>query len=162
MDQRQFEAAVASHAPRVRVPALAFCGSALLYIGVAWLLVVPLGMPPLWELPFAVVAGIALSQLVVLLAGYLISRAIRNAGRPSAGGAAPTTADAALQRYTRSVIVGAASRETVAVVGLMLTLCTGEFRWVVLLAAVATVSMLIHWPRREAMIDFLQQQREAR
>jgi hypothetical protein len=155
---------VARHLPRLRVVSVAFCGSALLYIGVAWLLVEQLGMPPLLELPFAVAVGIAVSQLLVILAGYLTARALRAAPaqRPGAGPPAPDDTEAALQRYTRSVVVASALREVAAVVGLLLTLFTGEILWVVLLAAAAVVSMLIHWPRHDAVVDFLQQQRVGR
>jgi hypothetical protein len=73
---------------------------------------------------------------------------------PGAG----TDVDEAMQRYTKSLLVAAGTREFASVVGLVLTLLTGNLTWVLVLSGVALVSMLIHWPRRAAVEDFLQQQ----
>lgn len=164
MDQREFDRAVDRHLPRLRTIGSAFCFTALLYVGIAWLLIEQLEFAGVLELPFAVAAAIAVAQLPVILAGYLIARAIRNP-RPATSAAPRDGAgdvEEAMQRYARSVVVGSVLREVASVVGLMLSLFTGELLWVVALAAVALVSMLVHWPRRDAVLDFLQQQRVVR
>lgn len=183
MDPRQIDAAVDAHIPQLRVLALAFCASVAVYALVAWLLVALLDFGGIMELPFNVAAAIAAVQLLVILAGYLLSRAIRRPPDRSqaAGGASPRgasagsrdarpgvetvplatgeSAAAAMQRYTKSVIVASALRELAVVVGFLLTLFTGDLTWVLLLGGIALISMLVHWPRRDAVYDFLQQQR---
>jgi branched-subunit amino acid transport protein len=49
-------------------------------------------------------------------------------------------------------------REVASVVGLLLSLLTRDVIWVILLGGAALVSMLVHWPRRAALEDWLQQQ----
>jgi len=156
MDQRAIDNALQRHIGRLRTLATAFCASAALYIVVAVILERVVGLDALMEIPFSVAAGIAVLQLLVILAGYLISRAMR-APRRSRTGAAPDPEEA-LGRYTASVIVASAFREAAAVFGLLLTLLTGDLIWVTLLATVAVISMVVHWPRREAVQDYLQQQ----
>lgn len=185
MDPRQIDAAVDAHIQQLRVLALAFCASVAVYALVAWLLVALLDFGGIMELPVNIAAAIAAVQLLVILAGYLLSRAIRRppdrsqaAGASSASprGASAASRDArpgvetvplargdsvatAMQRYTKSVIVASALRELAVVVGFLLTLFTGDLTWVLLLGGIALISMLVHWPRRDAVYDFLQQQR---
>jgi hypothetical protein len=66
-----------------------------------------------------------------------------------------------MQRYTRSVVVAAALRESASTVGLVLSLLTADPTWVLLLAGAALLSMLIHWPRRAGVEDWLLRQRIA-
>lgn len=185
MDPRQIDTAVDAHILKLRVLALAFCASVAVYALVAWLLVALLDFGGIMELPFQVAAAIAAVQLLVILAGYLVSRVIRRPPdrlqAPVEGIASPTgasagsgdarpggetlpltrgeSAAAAMQRYTKSVIVASALRELAVVVGFLLTLFTGDLTWVLLLGGIALISMLVHWPRRDAVYDFLQQQR---
>jgi len=167
MDQRRVDDAIDRHLPRLSIVALAFCASAVTYVVVGMVLVEVVGFEALAALPRTVATAIAVSQLLVILAGYLVSRAIRTAApSPQTSGAvneaARDDAEEAMQRYTRSVIVASALREVAAVVGLVLTLLTGELLWVLLLSAAATISMVVHWPRRDAVQDYLEQQRVAR
>jgi hypothetical protein len=170
MDQREIDRAIDRHLTRLRVIGLAFCASVAVYVGVAWLLIEILAFTGVLELPFVAATSIAVGQLLVILAGYLISRAMRKAPssgatgvvREGAAGRSAADAEEAMQRYTQSVIVASALREVAAVVGFVLTLLTGQIVWVALLSGAALISMLVHWPRREAVRDFLQQQRMAR
>jgi hypothetical protein len=107
------------------------------------------------------------SQLLVILAGWLLSLSMRrpdHARRNTTASGADTEIDAdeAMQRYTNSVVVAAALREIASIVGLALTLLTASMTWMLLLGGAALTSMLIHWPRRAAIEDFLQQQGTAR
>ncbi|MGD8328095.1 MAG: hypothetical protein PVJ49_01585 [Acidobacteriota bacterium] len=156
MDQRTIDNALHRHIARLRSLAIAFCASAAMYVGIALILERVVGLGPLLEISFPVAAGIAVLQLLVILAGYLISRAVR--APRNARAAAARDAEEAMGRYTTSVIIASAMREVAAVIGFVLTLLTGDLMWVSLLAAVAVVSMLVHWPRRAAVRDFLEQQ----
>lgn len=167
MDQRRVDDAIARYLPLLNILAFAFCASVVVYIVVGWLLIDVLGFEALAALPPAMVTAIAASQLFVILAGYLISNAIRGPApaRQRSGGIDRATSDDAeadMQRYARSVIVASALREVAAVVGLVLTLLSGELVWVALLGAATIVSMIVHWPRRGAVQDYLEQQRVAR
>jgi hypothetical protein len=160
MDQRQVEDALDRHMTRLRALALAFCFSVGFYVLIGWILIALVGFEALAGLPFALVASVAVLQLLVILAGYLVSLRMRVPRGDFDGSAAHI--EEALQRYLSSVVVASALREVAAVVGFVLTLLTGNLVWVIGLGAVATISMMVHWPRREAVRDFLQQQRATR
>lgn len=168
MDPRQIDKAVEQHIPAVRVIAIGFAASVLLYAGLAYLLIGVLGHQQIMEVPLYAAAAIAVSQLLAILAGWLISLSMRRPDRArgvtvASGGDADGTGpevdpDDAMQRYIKSVVVAAALRELASVVGLVLTLLTADMTWVLLLGGTALISMLVHWPRRAAIEDFLQQQ----
>ena len=161
MDQRQIDSLIDERLPTLRIISMAFVGSVLFYVGLCWLLLPTLGPEPIMDLPFPVIAGIAASQLVVILAGYLLSRSIR-AGAASVATAAATDPGRRpgiyMQRYVQSVVVALAMRELAAVVGLMLSLLTGQIMWVVFLGGASVISMLVHWPRRGAVEEWFSQQ----
>ncbi len=162
MDQREIDELLAPRMPALRMIPLAFTGSVVVYIGIAWFLTRIMDWEPILELPFPVVAGLAATQILVVLLGYLLSRSLRSraaamaAKRGPAG--SPERAAAYLDRYTQSVVVASALREVAALTGFLLSLFTGEVLWVVLLGGVALVSMLVHWPRRGAVEEWLSQQ----
>jgi len=163
MDQRQADKALAQYMTPVRVIALGFSTTMIVYVGVAALLIEVFAFERILEVPFYIAASIAVLQLLVILAGYLVSLSMRKPSSAAAPtGMAPpgagTDVDEAMQRYTKSLLVAAGTREFASVVGLVLTLLTGNLTWVLVLSGVALVSMLIHWPRRAAVEDFLQQQ----
>jgi hypothetical protein len=164
MDQRQQDNALAQYMMPVRMISFAFSTSALAFVGIAWLMIEGMGFTALLPLSMPVATAIAVLQLVVILAGYLLSRSIRSA--PAArlqGSVAASSSDAArvaeaMQRYVKSVVVSAAFREAACVVGFILTVLTGDLMWVALLATAALISTTVHWPRRAAVEDYLQQQ----
>ena len=176
MDPRQIDKAVEKHIPTVRIIAIGFAASVLLYAAVAYLLIGVLGHQQVLEVPLYVAAAIALLQLLTILAGWLISLSMRRPHRARRGtipsGAAEAAdaktiapevdADEAMQRYIKSVVVAAGLRELASIVGLVLTVLTANMTWVLLLGGAALISMLVHWPRRAAIEDFLQQQGSAR
>jgi len=182
MDPRQIDKAVGKYIPTVRLIAIGFAASVLLYTAVAYLLISVLGHQQVLEVPLYLAAAIAVSQFLTILAGWLISLSIRRPHRargvtiPSgtagstdaaeSADAKSTTpevvADEAMQRYIKSVVVAAGLRELASMVGLLLTVLTANMTWVLLIGGVALISMLVHWPRRAAIEDFLQQQRSAR
>ncbi len=61
------------------------------------------------------------------------------------------TASEKLTAYRSAVIVGAAMRESVGVIGLFATLITGNLLWVGLLSALATLAILTNLPTRSAV-----------
>lgn len=175
MDPRQIDKALAEHLPTARIIAIAFAASVVLYAAGAYLLIGRLGHQPVMEVPLSVSAAIAVSQLLTILAGWLISLSMRRPGRTRAvtlasAGATEGTAgaepgvdhDEAMHRYIKSLLVAAALRELASIVGLLLTLLTADMTWVLLLGGTALISMFVHWPRRAAIEDFLQQQGPAR
>lgn len=182
MDPRQIDKAVGKYIPTARLIAIGFAASVLLYAAVAYLLIGVLGHQQVLEVPLYLAAAIAVSQLLTILAGWLISLSIRRPHRargvtiPSgAANSADSTdstdakstvpegrADEAMQRYIKSVVVAAGLRELASMVGLLLTVLTANMTWVLLIGGVALISMLVHWPRRAAIEDFLQQQGVAR
>ncbi len=58
-----------------------------------------------------------------------------------------------LQRYRIAIILAFALRETVAIYGLVLSLATGNPRWVLGFGLVALVTMAMGWPRRSSMLE---------
>ncbi len=185
MDPRQIDKAVGKYIPTARLIAIGFAASVLLYAAVAYLLIGVLGHQQVLEVPLYLAAAIAVSQFLTILAGWLISLSIRRphrargvtipsgtAGSTDAAAAAESAdaksttpevvADEAMQRYIKSVVVAAGLRELASIVGLVLTVLTANMTWVLLLGGAALISMLVHWPRRGAIEDFLQQQGLAR
>ena len=172
MDPRQIDRVVEQHILTVRMIAIAFAASVLLYAAVAYLLIAVLGHQQLMEVPLYVSAAIAVSQLLAILAGWLISLSMRRPDRArgvtiASGGGAEGTGpevdpDEAMHRYIKSVAAAAALRELASIVGLLLRLLTANMTWVLLLGGTALISMFVHWPRRAALEDFLQQQGPAR
>lgn len=172
MDLRQIDTAVEKYLPTVRLIAIAFAAGVLLYAAVAYLLIGVLGHQQVMEVPLYMAAAIAVSQLLTILAGWLISLSMRRPDRArgvtiASGSGADGTgpefdADEAMHRYIKSVVVAAALRELASIVGLLLTLLTADMTWVLLLGGAALISMFVHWPRRAAIEDFLQQQGLAR
>ena len=82
---------------------------------------------------------------MLLAAGHVL-------GRRSVSSRLSPPADpfVALQQRT---IIAFALREAAAIMGLVLSLLTGDIRWVAGFAAVAAVAMLMGWPRRPVLED---------
>jgi hypothetical protein len=67
------------------------------------------------------------------------------------------TASEKLTAYRSAVVVGAAMRESVGVIGLFATLITHNLLWVTLLAALAALAILTNLPTRLALRSALQE-----
>jgi len=98
-----------------------------------------LGLEPLPELLPWILVGVAAMTLVA--AQPLSAVMIANAAKQP-------TAEARQGGYRSAVIVAFAVREVAGIFGLVLTILTGDFRWVLVLAAAAALAMLIGWPKR--------------
>ena len=63
-------------------------------------------------------------------------------------------ADAAerVASYRTAAIASFALRESVAIIGLVITFLSGDLRWCLGLAAAAALAMLLGWPRRADMV----------
>ncbi len=148
----------------LRVIAILLSSGIVVYMFLAWLLLRSIILEPIAALPPAVNLGLGFAGLLVILAGYLLGRRMRDASAsPSStettGQTDSKRLDGLLQRYTRAFVVAAAAREAAAVIGLVLTLLNGDVRPALLLGGIALGSMLIHWPRRGAVEDWLLEQR---
>ncbi len=118
--------------------------SMVVYVGMAFILIrqqviEPMTIPPL--LP-PVLAAVAVSTLAG--AGFIVKNMIQRAqtmGSPAER----------VQRYQGAMIVGIALRESVGVIGFVLSLLTGSLVWVGLLSGLAAFSILTNFPSRSAL-----------
>lgn len=161
MDRRSLQQTLEKRIGALRLIAGSLAASVVLYAGVAWMVHEIFELEPIVELSTPISWSIAIAALFVILTGYLIERSVRNGGAGMSGGGAlrspvPTDAPAAsVDRYIRSVMIGFAFREAAAVIGFVLSFLTGNTAWAFGLSGVALLSMLIHWPRRAAVEDWL-------
>jgi len=161
MDRRSLQQTLEQRIGALRLIAGSLAASVVLYAGVAWMVQEMFEFEPLVELSPAVSWSIAIGSLFVILTGYLIERSVRNATAKPPGRDAPRSSGrtdapaASVDRYIRSVMIGFAFREAAAVIGFVLSFLTGNVAWALGLSGVALASMLIHWPRRAAVEDWL-------
>lgn len=99
-------------------------------------------------LPGILVAVLAAFAVFDLLVAPVIERSLAPRVGPGAG--ADELAQA-LARYRRAKILGFAFREAAAVLGLIISLFTGEAAWCYALGAATLVAMAVAWPSREAL-----------
>ena len=92
------------------------------------------------------IAFLVLSIGSVLIAGVIFRSRVRMAREA-------TTPLERLSGYRMAVIIAFALRETVAPYGLILSLASGDPRWVVGFGAVALATMAMGWPRRSQMLE---------
>ena len=134
---------------------LVICGaivaSLAIYTGVAAVVLQQSGgslgeesLPPL--LP-AILASVGVTML--LGAGFVSSLILGPARQPG------RTVEERLAAYFQSVIVGFAVREGAGVLGLVITLLSGDLKWVLGLSGAAAIAMAVAWPRREKMSDLV-------
>ena len=132
----------------LNVVCLALVGSVGVYAVVAWYLVYGsggLGGPGLPDTLAAVGAAFAIALLVAapVVRRKTLEKATRV--RDSEGDAT------ALESYRLATLLGFILRDGAAIVGLMLTVATGEPMWCWALGAVTVVAMFASWPRREEL-----------
>jgi F0F1-type ATP synthase membrane subunit c/vacuolar-type H+-ATPase subunit K len=118
--------------------------SMAVYVGMAFMLIrqqaiEPMPVPPL--LP-PILAAVAVSTLAG--AGFIVKGMTQKAGTMA-------TPAERIQRYQGAMIVGAALRESVGVIGLVLSLLTGSLIWVGLLSGLAVFAILTNFPSRSAL-----------
>ena len=124
----------------LRIICGAYLFSLAVYVVVARILADQgLGFEPLPELLPWILVGVA--AMTLMAAQPLGAVMIANAAKQP-------TAEARQAGYRSAVIVAFAVREVAGIFGLVLTLLTGDFRWVLVLAAASALAMLIGWPKR--------------
>lgn len=132
---------------QLRVLTGALASSVVIYAGVAWFVTSGSGaggdQPA--RLPLAVIGVLAALALFDLVVAPLIERHL-------AGGGGGGDLDAALATYRRAKIVGFAFREAAAVLGLLITLFTGNPLWCFALVAATLVAMAVAWPSRDELM----------
>ena len=124
----------------------AILASLPIYVAVAWMVVgqragaAGAGLTPVlvWALAAAGIALLAAAQGAW-------------AAMKRAAVARPTPSER-LAAYRTATIVSFALREAAAIVGLVITMLTGDLRWCLALAAAAVLAMLLGWPRRADMV----------
>lgn len=131
------------------------CGGlalAVVLYAVAALALVGTGfLGPILELATEFQALAAGAGFVVVLLATPVSRALL----ARAEAVRPRDPARLLDTFQRSTLVGYVLRETGAVVGVVVTLLTGNVLWVLLTSGVALVTMALAWPRRGAVEDWL-------
>lgn len=114
-----------------------------IYVVMAWVIVGQGGAAPAGGgLPSVVTWALAAVGAALLAAGQALWAALRRsaASRP--------TLEERLATYRTATVVSFAVRESAAIVGLAITLLTGDLRWCLVLGAAAVLAMLLGWPRR--------------
>lgn len=125
---------------------IAILASIPCYVAVAWMVAGQRadasggGLPPIlfWTLG---AVGIAL-----LAAAQAVWAAMKQ------GAATRPTPVERLASYRTAAIVSFAMRESAAIVGLVISLLTGDLRWCLALSAAAVLAMLLGFPRRAEMV----------
>lgn len=119
-----------------------------MYVGIGWFLQKQgdFTMGPVPDgLPFI----LSLTGFSMLIVAEIVFRALAARARrvePPEGRLIP---------YQSAVVVGFALRESAGVLGLVLTLLTGDLRWVVGLSSFAVVAMVAAWPRRSTLEELV-------
>ena len=120
-------------------------------MGIAWFLLEQGSLPEVEAIPGILPAVLAAVAVALVLGAPLVSRLILN----QALSGTDDDVERKLDAYQSALIIGFAVREAAAVIGLVLTFLTANLVWVVPLAAVAVVSMLQGWPKREKLLHLL-------
>lgn len=97
---------------------------------------------------FASGVGPAAVWVIAAMAVVQVPVAAVVSGNLKRSAAAKPTVAERLASFRVATIVGFALRESTAVMGLVITLLTGDLRWCLGLGALAAVSMAMAWPRR--------------
>lgn len=124
--------------------------SLVVYVGIAWFLlrqgtIGPTTTPTIFPWVLAVVA-----VSILATAGTVVKTIMARLRTVE-------TTSEKLTTYRSAVIVGAAMRESVGVIGLFATLITHNLLWVGVLSALAALAILINLPTRSALQSALQE-----
>jgi hypothetical protein len=129
----------------LRVTCGTLAASSALMGFVAWLVVGPLGLrKPVADLPGLPLSLTAAGTILLLLASRIRSGLLRRIPPPAPG----DDPRPALAGYQRATLVSCALLEGTAILGLLLSLLTGEVRYGLIFAFAAVISILVRWPRR--------------
>lgn len=127
---------------QIAIVSFAMIVSVAMYMLVAWFL--PLKAGDLGELgiPWIAMAAIGLG---LLAAAPMIPRMLMGKLPPTA------TVEERIVKFKAATMVGFALRESAAVIGLMITMLTGDFRWVAALGSLTILVMLFAFPKRSQL-----------
>ncbi len=124
---------------QIAIVSFAMIASVVMYMIFAWFLPLKAGDSGELGIPWIAMAAVGLG---LLAAAPMISR-ILMANQP------PTAAvEERIVKFKAATIVGFALRESAAVIGLMITMLTGDFRWVAALGSLTILAMLLAFPKR--------------
>ena len=119
-----------------------------MYVGIAWLLQKQ-GEFTMGPAPEGLPLILSLTGVSMLIIAEIVFRALAARARriePPEGRLIP---------YQSAVVIGFALRESAGVMGLILTLLTGDLRWVVGLSFLAFVAMVAAWPRQSTLEELV-------
>lgn len=141
----------------LQVISAALASTLVVYAGIAYVLVEISGIGPLAPRAFAdplLLVVVVAAAVLLIPVGTLLGKAIRGRVERARGELSRTEM---LQGYTQATVISFVLYESSAVLGLMLALLAGEWIWAVALSGTALVAMLVAWPRRTALEDWLRQ-----
>ena len=118
-----------------------------IYGFVAWLVQQesPRGLAGGGAVPPVLPVALAAVAVVHLLAAAGVGRLIQRRATAAAH------AEARAQGFVQATIVAFALREAAGIIGLVLSLLTGNLLWVLALGGLAALAMVAGWPRREQL-----------
>ena len=115
------------------------------YVAIAWIVVGQSEGAAVAALPPVLTWALGAVGIVMLVVAQAVWGAMKRAAT------AKPTAFERITAYRIAAIVSFALRESVAIIGLVITMLTGDVRWCMTLAAAALLAMLLGWPRRADM-----------
>lgn len=151
MDRRRLTRDLEQRLRPQQVICLGLALSVVLYAAIGVALVATGFVGPILELATEIQALAAGAGIVLTLAATPLSRSLL--ARAEAG--RPRDPERLFDAYRRSILMGYALRETGAVVGFLVTLLTGNVLWVLLTSGIALLAMVLAWPRRDAVADWM-------
>jgi len=128
----------------ITIIAAAILLSVFFYALVAAVIVASQGIVVGSELPQILPPILAAIAVGLLFAAPTLHRIVEKAG-----GATADTPETRLEAYQKAMIVAFAAREGAAVIGLAISMLTGDLRWCFGLCALTALAMVLAWPRRE-------------
>jgi hypothetical protein len=153
MDPAQTKAFAEGRLRILNVICFALAASVGLYMAIAWLVLEVVG----FEAPLASGVGylpqlLSLLGFLPLILAPLVSGSLLKKISTADQETSPEQVGTAFQTAT---VVGFALRESGAVVGLVLSLLTGQLFWCLALGGASLLAMMMGWPRREHLLGLL-------
>ena len=124
----------------------AILASIPVYVAVAWMVAGQRADASGSGLPAVLVWALAAVGIALLAAAQTVWAALKR------GAAARPTPAERLASYRTAAIASFAMRESAAIIGLVISLLTGDLRWCLALSAAAVLAMLIGFPRHADMV----------
>lgn len=128
------------------VVCIAILASIPCYVAVAWMVAGQRSGTLVGGLPPVLVWALAAVGILLLAAAQAVWVAMKR------GATARLTPAERLASYRTAAIVSFAMREAAAIVGLVISLLTGDLRWCLAFSAAAVLAMLLGFPRRADMV----------